>query len=352
MMTTLDFGTHSEYSTRFSSSPVFECALSIAAFTREDIHDKLEPNLDHFRAIRTRMSDELKQEIRVSGEVHSWRNLLFLAHRCPHLSDSPWKDHMKLFLGWMSDNEPSLKELAAPYLGDARSSELHDALSGNETSQQNLIRSHHDNPVVHLNLRYLFSIDSHTFLTHLRTLLERWYNEVFIVDMESTMTALQRDLEYRKQLSVSMQPSHLVRSVTKGSELRPVPGTDTLWFIPQFAYRPFTIINYLPHCVVYYYPVADEFVSGGTDHTQMTQVAALHKALGDVSRLRLLMLIRHHPKSLAELTDILGATKSNIHHHLTLLRTAGVVRVNDGVYAIDQDAILKVGDELRGLLKP
>lgn len=350
-MSTLDFGVRNQYNICFSASPVFECALGIAVITREEIYDKLDRNLDHLRAMRDRMSEALRQEVKLSGEVHLWRNLLFLAHRCPILSESPWEHHIPLFLDWLEENENRLFELAVPYLGEVYESELQDALSGSVSTQQRLIQSHSDNPVIHLNLQYLFSVDSRSLLTHLKTLLRCWYEELLSSDMAATMAALHWDKQHQKSLAKHMQPTDLIRKITKGSELKPVPGTNTLWLIPHCAYRPFTIINYLPQCVVYYYPVSDEFLPGGTTQTQMLQVALLHKALGDVQRIRLLSFLGPGPKSLAELTESLGATKSNVHHHLTLLRTAELVHVHDGVYSLNPEAISHVGDELKGLLE-
>lgn len=350
-METLDFGVQSEFNIRFSTSPVFECALGIAAFTRDEIHDKLDRSIEDLRSMGDRMTEELRREVSLAGEVHSWRNLLFLAHRCPLLSDSPWEQHIHLFVSWIQENEQCLTELAAPFLGVASESELKDALSGNVLAQQNLLQIYSDNPVVHLNLRYLFSIESHTLTEHLINLLECWFNEFVCADASQTMRALQLDEQFRRQqMAEGMKPPQLIRTVTRGNELQPTPGVQTLWLIPQSVYRPFTILNYLPNTVVYYYPLADEFLPGGSIQTQMVHVASLHKALGDVQRIRLLNQIRLSPKSLAELTNTLNATKSNLHHHLALLRSSGLVEVEDGVYSMNQDAILRVGDELRALL--
>lgn len=350
IMKTLDFGAPSEYNIRFSISPVFECALGIATFTREEIYDKLDRNLYDLRSMRNRMSKKLQREVNLAGEAHTWRSLLYLAHRCRDLLQSPLEQHINLFLNWIQENEGYLTKLAAPYLGELYASELEDALSGNQVAQNHLIEIHSDNPVIHLNLRYLFSVDSRTFLQHLENLLACWYKEILLPDMPHIMFALQQDKQHNEQIAGGLKSPELIRLITKGSELQPHPGVDTLLLIPQSAYRPFTIINYLPHCVVYYYPVAYVFLPGGISQTQMMQVAALHKALGDIQRIRLLTLIRHSPKSLGELTNTLNATKSNVHHHLTLLRTAGLVQVEDGVYSINHDAVLQVGTELKALL--
>lgn len=350
-MNTLDFGISGQYNIRFSTSPVFECALGIAAFTRDEIHDKLSQTADELHAMRDRMSDELNHEISLAGEIHTWRSLLFLAHRCPLLMSSPWEEHMGLFLQWIGDQEANLKDLAAPYLGEQYDTELHNALSGDVNAQENLIQLHMSNPVIHLNLRYLFSVKSSALAMHLQRLIGGWYKEILSDDSSDTMLALQRDVQHNEQLAKEMPPADLIRTVTKGSELNSYPGVDTLWVVPQSAYRPFTIVNYLPRCIVYYYPVADEFLADESRQSQMNKVALLHKAVGDVQRIRLLDLIRTSPKSLAELTNALNATKSNVHHHLALLRTAGFVRVEGGIYSLEPEALVQLGDELRTLLK-
>lgn len=346
----LEFGAATSVRVDVTTSPVFEVALAIAAYTRDEIHDKLELSLDAIRWIHKQMSSCLRAEVERSGQVHSWRNLLFLAHRCPDLTNETWDKQVESVVEWIKANESGLHTLAAPFLGDAYEVLLHEALSGDTAAQQNLLADHASNPVVHLNLQYLFSVDTLTLKSHLTNLLMGWYEEILKREAKDVRDALERDAQQTRDFARKTAPSELVHRITHGNDFQPSPGMDTLWLIPQVAYRPFTILNFLPRTVVYYYPVSDELLPGGQARQKLARVVALHKALGDVQRIRLLQCIRHAPQSLAELTTALQATKSNVHHHLTLLRSAGIVQSENGVYALNADAVRSVGTELRDLL--
>ena len=57
----------------------------------------------------------------------------------------------------------------------------------------------------------------------------------------------------------------------------------------------------------------------------MKDVAQTCKVLGDLSRLRLLRLLRREELNVSELTGILGLSQSGVSRHLKLLRDAGLV---------------------------
>jgi DNA-binding transcriptional ArsR family regulator len=58
-------------------------------------------------------------------------------------------------------------------------------------------------------------------------------------------------------------------------------------------------------------------------------LARLYKALGDEKRLALLRLLRRGPTSLGDASREVGLSKSTTHHHLAILRQAGLVLIRD-----------------------
>lgn len=339
------------YPVRMSASPVYELALDIAAYTRDDIHDKLAQGVDGISAVRRRLSPPLQDAVRLAGEVHSWRSLLMLAHRgaLPTLADADVDRIMTSFMDWMAGCGETLPTLAAPYLGPAWEGPLQAALAGDAAALEHIVAAHTNNPVVTHNVRYLATVPAETITGHLIALVEGWYREVCPI-RGGVWEALQQDWHHKESRVGAMATSEFVRWATDGQEFVPPPGTEQVWMVPQVTYRPFTIANFLPRCVVYYYPVAPEFLPGHAIESRIQTMAAGYKALGDAHRLQLLRVLRDSPQSLAQLTERLGATKSNVHHHLTLLRTAGLVRVDQGVYAWQPEAVRIVGDDLRALL--
>ncbi len=62
----------------------------------------------------------------------------------------------------------------------------------------------------------------------------------------------------------------------------------------------------------------------------MRDVAALYKALGDERRLRMLSILNEGDAGLMEIAERVDLAKSTTHHHLRILRSAGLVRVTVG----------------------
>lgn len=62
-------------------------------------------------------------------------------------------------------------------------------------------------------------------------------------------------------------------------------------------------------------------------------IAALGKALADESRIQLLAILSARPHQLGELVDATGLNRSTVHHHLRLLRSAGLVTVEGNARA-------------------
>jgi DNA-binding transcriptional ArsR family regulator len=90
--------------------------------------------------------------------------------------------------------------------------------------------------------------------------------------------------------------------------------------------RPWNVLCSHDGFFILGYPVADE--SLGIDATAPPPgLLRLYKALGDEKRLRMLKILARSSATLQELADGVGLAKSSAHHHLVILRSAGLVRV-------------------------
>lgn len=72
-------------------------------------------------------------------------------------------------------------------------------------------------------------------------------------------------------------------------------------------------------------------------------LASRLKALGDESRLRLLLLLAERPRTVRDLTEATGMSQTLVSHHLTPLRHEGLVTVTpkgrSNVYALCCEAL-------------
>ena len=77
----------------------------------------------------------------------------------------------------------------------------------------------------------------------------------------------------------------------------------------------------------------------------MQRVQRLAGVLSDRSRLVALRLLAGRQMTLQELADELGVRKSTMHHHLSLLRAAGLLRVPFGTkaYSLRREPLRELG---------
>lgn len=76
---------------------------------------------------------------------------------------------------------------------------------------------------------------------------------------------------------------------------------------------------------------------------QARTLAACLKALGDESRLRLLLLLAERPRTVRELTEATGMSQTLVSHHLAPLRHEGLVTITpkgrSNIYALCCEAL-------------
>ena len=100
--------------------------------------------------------------------------------------------------------------------------------------------------------------------------------------------------------------------------------------------------------------MADESLGAGESEPP-GRLVRLHKALGDEKRLRMLRELATSSATLQELADRFGLPKSTAHHHLAILRSAGLVRVSSDEehrYSVRRDVIPEMSSLLAAYLGP
>ncbi len=141
----------------------------------------------------------------------------------------------------------------------------------------------------------------------------------------------------RQQLDAGRHPGELVVEATNGYELSEDLPVDRVLLLPSYWFRPWLIINRVDSTEVLTSPVSDEHLALPSAAPPPSLVK-LTKALGDEGRLRLLRRMGGGPITLADAMDELDLAKTTAHHHLSILRQAGLVVIRgegrDSRYAL------------------
>lgn len=172
----------------------------------------------------------------------------------------------------------------------------------------------------------LVSLDPATTKVLVLDILRGWYRDVFADDEASLAKILARDAAAKRALADVLSPEALIESATNGLEYQAQPWVRTVLLVPHVTMRPWNVMNAYDDVYLIGYPVADE--SLGADLTAPpARLVRLHKALGDDKRLRMLRMLARSSATLQELAEGVGLAKSTAHHHLVILRSAGLIRV-------------------------
>lgn len=199
-------------------------------------------------------------------------------------------------------------------------------------------------------LQTLLALDPAETIDLIAAAIEGFARE--LSDAEDMGPTLARDAEHKRAMARRMTPPQLVEHATNGITFRMQPEVDSIVLIPSIVIRPWVAIGAAGRRRIFCYPVADQHLGADAD-TPPAHLVEVYKALGDERRLRLLRILTEGPTSLADITERVGIAKSTVHHHLSILRQAGLVLITMGAdkeYSLRRDAIPEIADLLAGFL--
>jgi DNA-binding transcriptional ArsR family regulator len=185
----------------------------------------------------------------------------------------------------------------------------------------------------------------------LLSILPAWHRDVwpkFGIEMDS----LEAEAEARRTQAKTLPLPKLVEIATNGFDYTPDPRDRRILLLPSMILSPWMV--YLDHkdqkaiC----YPASESAAEAGV--MGPAQLARFYKALGDEGRLTVLKRLAEGPLTLLEAAEALGVAKSTAHHHLGLLRHAGLVLIReeggDKTYSLRRDLLPQAGEILNSFL--
>ena len=155
----------------------------------------------------------------------------------------------------------------------------------------------------------------------------RYYEEVFLkLDIDFT-SAVGRAAAARRAVASREDAKSVVEEVTQGLDYDIPLGVTRVVLVPSIVVKPLSVIDQHRDALIVYYGMADEFIDSDPE-APPSWLVNTYKALSDERRLRILRRLSEGDAGLDELTEVLGLSKSTVHHHMSILRSAGLVRVH------------------------
>ncbi len=175
-------------------------------------------------------------------------------------------------------------------------------------------------------LTRLLDMDPEDHGRRLAGVIERFDVAVWRSLEEEAMGPIRRDAaHHHERLAAGEDPTTVIVEATNGYEPPDDVGLRRIVLLPSYWMRPWLVVGrHGPDLEVISTVVGDEFLVLPSEAPPPALVK-LAKALSDESRLRLLRRMASGPISLTEATAALDVTKATAHHHLSILRQAGLV---------------------------
>ena len=337
------------------ASPAYEFLMTLCVFSDCENHRTIyDAGSAWFDAIHAKASPDLLVAItQFSPHSHEiWEHLLSLAYECPIPRDVP------TLIAHFAATEPlELRlHLLGYYLRTHRratpSDIIFQAAKGDPDAQKQFLKtSFPDDADWQKTLRQILTLDPEETKTRLLNILQCWYNEIFRDQEPQVLSILARDVEAKRALKSTVSPERLIELLT-GWEYVPEPAIRRVVLIPSFILRPWVAISEHNDVRIFCYPVADESITADSD-APPARLIRLSKALGDERRLRILKKLATGSYTLQEVADDFGVAKSTMHHHLAMLRAAGLVRIrmSDKRYTLRSEVIQDISELLNAYLK-
>ena len=345
-------------------SLAYEFVQSLIIYSEHEWHEKKDYGYDvgeeWFENIRIPGRQNLLKDLeRFTLQVFSTRCVLHSwSHFLGFVYDSPQPKDVPAFLRYLESLEPLEIRLCllGYYQRDLRKITPLDvilqAAEGNEEALEQFFKTAlPESLVAQERIRWLVFSDGEAMKGQLIALLWSWYEQVFHAQEGQIQPILERDIEAKEKLQATVSPEKLIELATNGLVYGPEIAVRKIVLVPSFLTRPWNEVPTYQDIKLIIYPVADESVRPDRS-VPPAQLVRLYQALADERRLRILKLLKTRDYSLQEISDEFGVAKSTMHHHLGLLRTAGLVRIRDDErqYSLRQEMLATVSSLLETFL--
>lgn len=191
------------------------------------------------------------------------------------------------------------------------------------------------------SLRFLLLKDPKELQEYLVGIVRSAHEEAFVDREKEFRPFLEADYRAKRSMARRVSPERLLDVATSGIQIADSRAYRPMVLMPTMVARPWVVFAQGPDSFVLGYPVSDETLNPDPNAPPQWLVK-MHKALGDEKRLRVLRVLAEGDASLADLADRIEMPKSSLHHHMMLLRTAGLVQVHvgkDKKYSLRDEAI-------------
>ncbi|HEV2824151.1 MAG TPA: winged helix-turn-helix domain-containing protein [Actinomycetota bacterium] len=259
-----------------------------------------------------------------SGEV--WLHLLGLATEAPEPRDAAAlltaleaADPLEVRRQLLGADVPAWRRLVSPEVIEA-------AAAGDRAAQRELLaHPRYYGGAAAQALAVLLPLGPEETRRRLLEAVGRWHEESFAAREAGLVELLAADAQATTELAAGLDPARLIELVCGGFAYEPEPECPRVLLVPHLAARPWLLLCQHRDTRIICHPARHQ--DGDEWAETAERLARLGRALGDEQRQRILAALAGGPRDLDELAGAVGLSRSTVHHHMGLLRAAGLVRL-------------------------
>jgi DNA-binding transcriptional ArsR family regulator len=339
---------------RIVSGTAFELIAELAAFTSGPARASLESGKAWIREVRALAAPDLIRR------VEQWGFALYTELASIAIEAGPPFDPDRLVAAFRALPPDVLKRRlvgaeSAPNRSMVSEGAFERGLAGDAVARAELRAALGLNPQARQAIGRLLTTSSEVVQDEVSSIVQSWASRVFPAFAEGAMTVIARDVAAKARLFDQTPAPEALQVALHGVDVEPAAWATDIVVIPTVAMRPFIAPVEFGSSAIFLCSVADEALDDdpAAPPRSLVKVAA---AIGDELRLRILRVLADDELTASEIADRLGVERTSLHHHLGILRSAGLVAIHDdGVhgwrYKSRGDRVASVGDELAAYLE-
>jgi DNA-binding transcriptional ArsR family regulator len=306
----------------------YEIVLAMwTAFNPEETGSSFDLGPGWLAELRDATPEDLANEITGLGgpTCGLWLSILGLVAGAPHPHDP---DRILVWLGSL-DPQRLLRGLMGYIGGYDDPGLVEEAAEGDIDALRKLVATNKseewaDSVLEHST--HLLAIPGEELRDRMVEAIRRFRNEVFSRHEATHAAAIGRAAAAQRATSARDSAKAVIEEVTNGLDYEIPIGVSRVTLVPSVVVKPLSLIDQHRDTLIVFYGMADEFIDSDPE-APPSWLVKTYKALSDERRLRILRRLSEEEASLDDLVELLGLSKSTVHHHMSVLRAAGLVRV-------------------------
>lgn len=350
----IDPGADASPTLRIEAGPAFEVIAELSAFTSGPARGSLESGKAWIRQVRELAGPELVRGVERWG-ISLYAEIVSVALEAgpPYRPESLVRQlrAMKPSLLW----QRLIGAESAANRAMVSRGAFDRAIAGDPAARAEIIDELGTNVAARPTIERLFATPPALVQAEIAAIVETWAKRVSPAFSQAAATSTARDVDAKQHQFGDLTVKDAVRVATSGVEFDPAGWATEVVVVPTVALRPFIVHVEWRSMAIILCSVADEAFDDdpAAPPRRLVQVAA---ALGDALRLRVLHELKDGELTATELADRLAVDRTSLHHHLGILRSAGLVTIRaDGLqswrYAARADGITGATAALAGYLE-